>query len=184
VVINTEYYSQQIKYFVDEVSNMINKQAVFLSKYDRGYLDSIDWKPENDYGFSLTQIILDAILNRTGLDAVPDHFRSGCTHILTTNADNLYSIELFGYLSRAIESGHDVIGFNSVSHHIVFRTRDPKNLGAGEMDLGAGVVAVEVLRKMQSHFVNFNGGVDQYYYGADGKYWSDVSRQTQNSFIG
>lgn len=168
------------------VANSTSDRKIYLSKYGKESLASINYFPrKTDYGYSLTQIILNSILNISHPDAVPDFFREKCTHVLVTNSDNLYSEQLFTFVTKEIKNGMEVIAWDSVTHHTGFGRRNPRFFGAGEMDLGAGIVSIKLLKKIRHHFVNFDEQAHDasYYHGCDGLYWERVFEESTKAVI-
>lgn len=186
VVVNTEYESQEVSYWVNAIANSSSDRIIHLTKYNKMYLDEIKWMPEQDFGYGLTQIVLNSILGISHFDAVPDFFREKCTHILMTNSDNLYVDTIFTQVKKEIEYGTEIIGWLFTSHHHNFEHLTvPKEFRFGEMDLGSGLASVNILKRLSNHFVDFSQPPNdrQFYHAADGHFWEKLSILTDRKRI-
>ena len=95
------------------------------------------------YGYDLTDWALEALIDS-----------GGCTHFLTTNADNYYIPGFLAATEEEINKGKDLVAFDFLTHH----PRDGTNvidvkLERKFIDLGSFVISAEVVRKSGATFL-------------------------------
>jgi len=195
VLVNTEYDFFMLEQWSNTINTFFPEPVVTVANISRSWTDShFGHYRENfgpDYGYILTQVVLNDLLNRSSISGIPSYLTEKCKYILITNADNYYHYDLMGILALQIENGMDLIAFHFTSHHYqpnicAARARNAQCFTRFEtswIDLGAGVTSVNLLKEMTNHFVDLNSTKDQNLFAADGRYFERLSKMTTRKTV-
>lgn len=174
------------------MNRLYNSKVVHVSPVDQSWKDQNFPKFGQDHGYILTQLAVDDLLNRTNVSVVPKHFKEQCKYLLITNSDNIYHYDFYDEVFKEINRGMDLVGFEFTSHH--FQTKPwfaakSKNVqcfsefAEFKIDLGAGVAKLDLINKIEDHFVNLDWKGNQYVFTADGIYYAKLANKTDKKII-
>mmetsp|Transcript_14700 Transcript_14700/g.29993 ORF Transcript_14700/g.29993 Transcript_14700/m.29993 type:complete len:515 (+) Transcript_14700:2-1546(+) len=179
-VLNTDADSEQNGVrFTDRIKALAASSNEETGRCNVHLLEPPFQSEPSTYGYDLTDWALEALIDS-----------AGCTHFLTTNADNYYIPGFLAATEENINKGKELIAFDFLTHH----PRDGTNvinvkLERKFIDLGSFVTSAEVIRKSGATFLP-NGLATEELFARDWffvdkvqKYLKENQRQEQISLI-